>query len=388
MSSRLRLAVLFVSAPVIAFAVIGGFLGKAVARDDTYQQLRVFEDVVSLIANNYVEEVDLDKVMHGAMHGLAEGLDADSAYLKRDEVQQLESGKAAGPADIGLELTRQYYLRVVAVRDNSPAAKAGLRGGDFIRAIDGKPTRDLSAWEGTRMLQGAAGSKVTLTVIRGNAAEPHEVVVARESFTGPVATARALPDGTGYVRIVSFDQGVVDQVRARIGELTRSGATRLVVDVRSTASGTLDQGLAAARLFVAAGPLAIHEARGAERETIAATPGDGAITLPMAVLIDSGTSGPAELFVSALASAKRAELIGEKTIGRAAVQRLVKLPDGSGLWLSAARYLTAAGAPIHEKGVEPDVVVEQPEVEFGAALPATDATLDKAVDRLTMKKAA
>src|SRR5258707_15285754 len=136
MSARPRLIVMTISAPVIAFAIVGGFLGKVMARDNTYQHLKIFDDVIGLITNNYVEQVDVNKVMHGAMHGLADGLDPDSAYLTADEVKQAESGAALPAGDIGLELTRQYYLRGVSARDNSPAAKAGLRPGDYGRAFN------------------------------------------------------------------------------------------------------------------------------------------------------------------------------------------------------------------------------------------------------------
>src|SRR6266481_6818565 len=157
MSSRTRVIVMSISAPVIAFAIVGGFLGKVMAREDTYQHLKIFDDVVSLISSNYVEEADIDKVMRGAMRGLADGLDPDSAYLTVAEVKQAESGAPLPPAGVGVELTRQYYLRVIAARDNSPAAKAGLRTGDFVRMIDNQPTRDMSVWEGMRALRGAPG---------------------------------------------------------------------------------------------------------------------------------------------------------------------------------------------------------------------------------------
>ena len=123
MTSRTRLLVLAISTPVIAFAIIGGFLGQAMTRDDTYQHLRVFQDVISLVLNNYVEEVDVNRAMKGAMHGLSEGLDSDSAYLTPALVKSLDEPQ--GPADVGLELSRQYYLRVVSARDGSAAAKAG-----------------------------------------------------------------------------------------------------------------------------------------------------------------------------------------------------------------------------------------------------------------------
>src|SRR5213079_180195 len=126
--------------------------------------LKIFDDVVSLISSNYVEPANLDKVMKGAMNGLVDSLDADSAYLTPEQVKQFESSTAPATGDVGLEMTRQYYLRVIGTRDNSPAAKAGLRPGDYVRSINDVPTRDMSVWEGVRALRGAAGSKVKLTV--------------------------------------------------------------------------------------------------------------------------------------------------------------------------------------------------------------------------------
>src|SRR5947209_17639880 len=157
MSARTRLIVMTISAPVIAFAIVGGFLGNVMARDNTYQHLKIFDDVIGLITSNYVEEVNVDKVMNGAMHGLADGLDADSSYLLADDVKQISSNTPMPAGEVGLQLTRQYYLRVIAARDNSPAAKAGLRTGDYVRAINDTPTREVSVWEGMRTLRGAPG---------------------------------------------------------------------------------------------------------------------------------------------------------------------------------------------------------------------------------------
>jgi carboxyl-terminal processing protease len=388
MSSRTRLIVMSISAPVIAFAIVGGFLGKVMAREDTYQHLKIFDDVVGLITSSYVDEVNVDKVMRGAMRGLADGLDPDSAYLSPQQVKQVEGGAALPPAGVGLELTRQYYLRVIAARDNSPAAKAGLRSGDYIRMINDSPTHDMSVWEGMRALRGAAGSKVTVTVIRGNAADPHLVELTREADPTTDVTGRIAAPGIGYVRVAAVGQKTAAQVKSQIADLTKNGASKLIVDVRRTSSGSVDEGLALARLFVASGTLAIRESKNAPKETIAAAAGDGSIALPTSVLIDTGTSAAAEIFAAALAGNKRADLIGEHTIGRAATQKLVKLPDGSGLWLSTTRYLTPAGAALHEKGIEPTIAVDEPDVEFGQPPPATDAILNKAIEQLAEKKAA
>ena len=406
MTSRTRLFVLAISTPVIVFAVIGGLLGQAMTRDENYQYLRVFDDVLSLVLNNYVEEVDVTDAMKGAMIGLADGLDADSAYLTPALVKNLESNDAAGPfgakpgsiADVGLELTRQYYLRVVSARDGSPAAKAGLRTGDYVRAIDGRPTRDMSAFEGNRLLYGAQGTKVALLVIRGNAADPHEIALVRERRGGPEITSRMADASTGYVRIIDFSKQTSTLLKQNLDALTKSGAQRYVIDLRGSARGDLDDGVEAARLFVKKGTLATKQSKGnvaeksadkgVHREVIASQPSDGAVTAPVALLTDAGTSGAGEVFAAALEGNDRATLIGGGTLGRAARQRLVKLPDGSGLWLSHIRYLTPAGNQLHEKGLEPDIDVDQPDVEFGSEAPTSDPVLQKALEHLSQKKAA
>lgn len=384
MTFRTRLTVLLISTPVLAFVLVGGLIGKTRSGDQQFQHLRVFDDVVSLVLNNYVEEVKVDRVMEGAMRGLADGLDADSAYLTPRQVRAIEAGDTPPDGDVGLELTRQYYLRVIAARDGSSAAKAGLQTGDYVRAVDGKPTRDMSVFEGSRLLRGQPGSKVTLTVIRGNAADPHDVVLVREKVSGPQVTSRLIGD-TGYVRIAAFRNGVAEDLRRQVADLTKGGAKSLVIDIRRTAEGPLDNGIAAARLFVKSGTLAIkagREGQGQAKETITANPGDGSIELPVTLLVTTGTSGAAELFAAALDGNKRAELVGERTLGRAAVQKLVKLPEYRGLWLTYARYLRPTGEPIHGKGLEPDLQIEEPDVEFGAAAPETDPILDAALERL------
>ena len=377
-----RLIVLLVSAPLIAILVVGGVLSHAAARDTIFQHLRVFEDVVSLVMNNYVETVDSKQIMGGAMHGLAEGLDPESAFLTPDQVAAIERGEAEPRGRVGLELTRQYYLRVVAARDGSPAARAGLRPGDYIRSIDEKPTRDMSTFTGARLLKGAPGSRVTLSVIRGSAAEPHDVVLVREELKPVAPTARLVRDGIALLRVPSFAASTPAQVLQRFKALDEQHARHVIVDLRAAADGSLESGIAAARLFVAEGVLGAHESR-STKSSIAARAGDGSIKVPVTLLVDGGTSGPAELFAAALAGNGRATLIGERTSGRASMQELVKLPDGSGLWLTTSRYLTPKDAVIHGKGLTPDVVVEAAEAEFGAPPPARDPILDKAIEHAT-----
>jgi carboxyl-terminal processing protease len=388
MSRSTRRIVLWISTPVVAFAIIGGVLSKATAREDTYPQLRIFADVVDKITGDYVDKVNVDKVMTGAMHGLADSLDPDSAYLNPDQVKQIESNTALPAGDVGLDLTRQYYLRVIATRDGSPADKAGLRTGDYVRIIGDMPTREMSVFEGMRRLRGAPGTKVTLTIIRGSTTDPHVVELTREAIPTTDVTSKIAAPGVGYLRVAAVGPRTAEQAKARIADLMKGGATKLIVDVRRASGGSLDGGIALAKLFVPTGTLTIKEARGADKETIAAGNGDGSVNLPTTLLIDTGTSGGAELFASALVGNKRADLIGEHTIGRAAQQKLVRLPDGSGLWLTTTRFLTPSGGPLQEKGLEPTVAVDEPDVEFGQPAPTTDPILDKALERLGQKKAA
>ncbi len=385
MSPRTRLIVLSISTPLLLFVLVGGLLGARIQPEPTTEQsLRVFEDVVSLIVHNYVEDANVDKVMDGAMRGLADGLDADSAYLQPAQVRAVESGERLPDGDVGLDLTRQYYLRVIAAREGSPAARAGLLPGDFVRAIDGKPTRDLSVYEGMRMLRGAPGSKVSVLVIRGNAADPHVIDLVREKPKPLAVSGRMVNGNVGYVRIPAFDATTVDALRRQVAELAAAGAAKLILDVRQTSEGPLDSGLAAAGLFVPPGTtIAMRAGRGQEKAPVVSE-GGAPITMPAVVLINLGTSGAAELFAAALSGAERAKTIGEHTNGRAGLQKLVKLPQGSGLWLTYATYTTSRGDAIHEKGLTPAIEVEEAEVEFGkvANPAAADPVIEKALATL------
>jgi carboxyl-terminal processing protease len=347
--------------------------------------------------------------MEGAMRGLADGLDPDSAYLTAAEVKSIDPGEPKPAGEVGVELTRQYYLRVIAARDDSPAARAGLQTGDYVRAIDGKPARDLSVFEGMRLLRGAPGTKVTLTVIRGNAAEPRQIELVREKIAAPAVSGKMLQGDLGYIRIAAFGPDVAARVRAQAADLQKAGAKHLIVDVRRTAEGPYESGIETARLFVKSGTLAMVAGRdpqapeppsasapppprpadtpvkvsaAAIKETIAAKAGDGAIALPVTVLVTTGTSGAAELFAAALDGNSRADLVGERTLGRAGLQKLVRLPDGRGLWLTYARYLTPGGEVIQGRGLTPDAAVDEPDLDFDQIKPATDAVLDAAIQRI------
>jgi carboxyl-terminal processing protease len=381
--------VLLISTPIVAFVTVGGILGAQRPAGRDFPHRDTFEDVLSLIMQAYVEPADMNKVLEGAMRGLADSLDTSSSYLVPEEVRAIEANTAPPAGDVGLVVTRQYWLRVVGVRDGSPAAKAGLQTGDFVRMIDGKPTRDISTVAGNRLLRGAPGSKVSVTVIRGNVADPHVFDLVRTTPGGDAVSQKPLPNGGAHVRVASFGAAAVAGLKTMFEGLAKAKVGYAVIDLRGTADGRPEDGIAAARLFVKSGVIAVRGGREAERTKIEAGAGDGAITMPVALLVSNGTANAAELFSAALVGNNRAELVGEPTAGLAAVQKLVKLPENHGLWLTYQRYFTVDGkTAIHERGLRPTFGVEIPRLGFDELPPATDEPLAKAADRVrgTLKK--
>ncbi len=384
MTDRTRFVLLMVTAPILAYTLVGGLLGRVVAREGTYQHLRVFEDVVSLVNNNYVEEVETERVMQGALWGLAEGLDPQSMYLTEDEARTYDSAGVPGEVGIGVTLTRQYYVQIVAARDGSPADDAGLVPGDFLRSIADNPTRTMSTVRANQLLRGAPGSTVRLSVIRGNAAEPMDIDVRRGADRSANVTSRIVTPGVGYIRIAEFDETTPDAIESAADALGGQGATKLVVDLRGTAIGAFEAGIASAALFTDSETLVIRETSTAQRpvDRGAAPP---SILVPVVVLTNPGTAGAAEVFAAALIDTERADTVGLRTAGRAAEQTLVHLPGGGGLLLSSTRYLAPSGSPIHRTGVEPAVAVPTPMIELGQPRAGSDEdpVLDRALEHLT-----
>lgn len=394
MSRRTRLFAVFASTPLVILVMVGGLLGTA--RTATGQQgvehLKVFYDVLKLTVAAYVEPPDMEKVMDGAMRGLADGLDPMTSYLPPDEVVALESGAVAPQGALGLTVTKRFWLMIVGVRDGSPAARAGLMTGDFIRAINDIPTRDMSAHTGTTLLAGAPGTPTKLLVFRANAAEPHTVELTREVPGTDRANGKRLPGGESYVRISSFGAGALDQLRTSLTAAGATGTTAVIIDIRGTADGRPEEGIAAARLFVKSGTLATRAVRQSAPVVTTAGPGDGTLTMPVVLMVSNGTANAAEVFAAALLDNKRATLVGEPTAGLASAQSLVKLPDGHGLLLTTARYVRSDNTPIHTRGLRPEILVETPLVPFEdapgtrqpQALPRVgdDPVLAKAIETL------
>jgi len=386
MSPRGRLVVALVSTLLVAYVAVGSLLGR-VFGDTTYGQLAVFNEVVRLVLDAYVEPVNIDRAMMGARMGLTDALDGDSAYLDADELRAYQQPAKEGEAELGVVLTRRFsFLMVAATRASSPAAKAGVKPGDIIKTIDGRHSRSLSPPSGQRLLRGEPGSIVKLTLLRAGS-DPIDLSVVRERLVAVAPERRMLADATGYIKVAEFTPRAAEEVKSEIDALRRAGAHALVLDLRGSGAGAPADGVKIAELFLKGGPVGKLTGTREEEQVFTADPARSAWDRPLAVLVDTGTGGAAEVVTSALLDAGRGPIVGEHTFGRAGVQKIVPLTDG-GLLLTVARYVSPKGTAIHGKGIEPTVEVDVPDREEDEAAPAGDPILDKALEVLKNPPAA
>jgi carboxyl-terminal processing protease len=383
MSPRSRLLVALVSTALTGYVLLGSLLGRVLG-DSTYGQLALFNEVVRHVIEDYVEPVNVDRALAGARLGLTEALDGDSFYLDQEEFLAWQQAPQGNQADVGLLLTRRLgFLMVVAPRPGSPAEKAGVRPGDIVKSIDARHTRPLAPFVGHRLLQGAPGSIVKVTLLRAGS-DPIELSLVRERLAPAAVKGRVLETGTGYVKVPEITGRAAEDIRGELETLRRAGARRLVLDLRGAAFGAPADGVKVAELFLRGGVVTrLAGAKHAE-EVLSADPSRAAWDGPLAALVDTGTAGAGELVAAALLDAGRAEVVGQRTFGRAPFQKAVALPEG-GLVVTVAKYASPKGVAIHGKGVEPSVAVELPEAEdeeAEAAPPARDLVLEKALEVL------
>jgi carboxyl-terminal processing protease len=381
MSHRTRLLVALVSTGLIGYIAVGSLLGRVLG-DTSYGQLAIFNEVVRLVLDAYVEPVNVDRAMAGARLGMSDALDGDSSYLDAEEFRLYQQPSKEAEAEIGVVLTRRFsFVMVVAPRPGSPAEKAGLRTGDILKTIDERHTRPMPAVVAERLLRGAPGSSVKLGVLRAGA-DPFDVTVVRERVLPVAAQGRMLEGGTGYVKVADFTPTTAEEVRTHVEELKRDGAAHMVLDLRGAAWGAPADGVRVAEIFLQGGPVAKLVGRRTEERLLQADAARSAWSGPLVALVDNGTSGPGEIVAAALVDAGRAKLVGEHTFGRASVSKTVALPEG-GLVLTVAKYVSPKGTSIHGEGLAPSVPVamereEDEDLPEGAAKP--DRILEKALE--------
>src|SRR5262249_36120760 len=369
MSLRKKFTIISLSAALAIYTIAGAWLATRAQQpaNDPGAQQRIFESVLQHIQNDYVDEPNMEKVRAGALRGLAYGLDPYSTYLTPEQVNDFRAEKKGGQVGIGAELS-QYasYLYVVAPVKGSPADQAGVRAGDVIEYIDNKATRDISLYDARQLLNGAPGSEVKLRILRTNA-RPMTVAVKRGTFRAPAAEARLDAGKIGILRINSLDAGEAADAKARLQDLMKQGAQKIIIDLRSVAGGEIQEGVTGANFFISSGPLARPIRR--EEKVLKAFEADSKVSLlngPVVVLIDTGTAGAAEVVASAFVERKRGDVVGEKSFGAGAEQELFTLRDGDGLLLTTVKWASGSGKPFlgedrAHSGVAHTVEVKRPE---------------------------
>ncbi len=370
MSFRSKFALVLLSATLALYTVVGGWISTRAQQpaNDPNAQLRIFESVLQHIQNDYVDEPNMEKVRAGALRGLAYGLDPYSTYLTPDQVRDFSSNGKDSQVGIGAELSQvASYLYVIAPMKGSPADQAGVRAGDIIEYIDGKATRDISLYDAKQLLNGATGSEVKLRILRANA-KPLTLSVKRGSFRDPAVEARMESGKIGVLRINSLGEGEAADARTRTQDLIKQGAQKIVIDLRGTAGGSLNEAVAVANLFVKDGTLA--ETTGREGKALKTFTADPKLTIfpgAIVVLIDGGTAGAAEVVASAILERNRGRVVGEKSFGAGAEQQLFTLRGGDGLLLTTIKWASASGKPFlgedrAHSGVTPSDEVKRPEL--------------------------
>jgi carboxyl-terminal processing protease len=349
---------------------VGGFVHvRASSNEGAYRQLSVYSEVLSRIRLEYVEEPNIPVVTEGALHGLLESLDANSSYLSADEYKRYKTMKNDGKADIGATVSKRFgYAAVVAVIPGGPADKAGVENSDIIESIEGKTTHDMSLAEIHGLLAGEVGSTITVAVVRPRRAEPQKIVITRDVVNIPPASDKMLADNAGYIQVDSFPEGESQEIATRIRDLQKQGAKKIVLDLRNAAGGAESEGIATANLFLDHGTITYLQGQKYPRQAFNADPAKDITKLPVAVLVNRGTAGPAEIVASAILENARGDVVGDKTFGDGSVQKLIEMPDSSALILSIAKYYSPGGKAIQDVSVTPNVLVADT-VEDDAGLP-------------------
>jgi carboxyl-terminal processing protease len=373
MSTKLKITIITSSLAILLFTVVGSFVNvRASSNDGAYRQLSVYSEVLSRIRLEYVEEPNIAGVTDGALHGLLESLDANSSYLSPSEYKQYKSMKNEGRADIGADVSKRFgYAAVVAVVPGGPADKGGVENSDIIESIDGKSTHDMSLAEIHSILAGEPGSTVSLAVVRPRRAEPQKIVVTRDVVTIPPVSDKMLADNVGYVKVDSFPPGKSQEIAAKIRELQKQGATKLVLDLRNAAGGEESEGVATANLFLDHGTITYLQGQKYPRQAFNADPAKDITKLPVAVLVNRSTAGPAEIVAAAVLENARGDVVGDKTFGDGSVQKLIEMPDNSALILSVAKYYSPSGKAIQDAAVTPNVMIADA-VDDDSGLPDED----------------
>ena len=350
---------------LVLFMLLGPYcLSKVSARDKSvYKEIKTFNEILELVQKNYVDKVDATTLMQGAINGMIRTLDPHSAYMTPDMYKELEVETQGQFGGIGIEITiLKDVLTVVSPIEGTPAFKAGIKPGDQIIKINGESTKDITIIEAVKKLRGPKNTKVTITITRENLPQPKDITLTRDVIQIRTVRSDVYEQSIGYIRIASFHERTADDVRKALRDLENRAKPLkgLVLDLRNNPGGLLTQAIEVSDLFLTSGVIVSTRGRSAAMETKAEARNSGSaeVTSPMVVIVNEGTASAAEIVAGALQDNRRAVVIGTQTFGKASVQTVIPLDDGSALKLTTARYYTPNGRSIQAEGIKPDIAVK------------------------------
>jgi carboxyl-terminal processing protease len=396
--SRFFKRVVFVSSVAIFAAVVLGFGLSEVGlfgvhaggdQDGAYRQMRVYAEVLKKIQTDYVTEPKVNDVTTGALHGLLESLDSDSSYLTPTEYKIYKDRPTTGVAQVGINVSKRFgYATVVSVLPGSPADHEHIADGDVIESIGEQSTRELSLAVIRLMLEGKPGTTVSVSVVRPRKSDPDKVTLTRYIATpAPMAEQQYENSTILYLKPGQLTAARVDEIAAKIKNAGKN--RKVLLDLRDSSGDDAEQGVRLANFFLKQGTIATLEGQKFPTQTFTADPAKALTDAPVAVLVNRGTYGAAEIAAGAILDAKRGDVVGERTFGEGSVQKTIELPDGAALLLTVAKYESPDGKKIEDDAVTPSVAVEEPiqDDDQGAAPAKGDEPLNKALGLLKAKSA-
>jgi len=363
---KVALSVLFVSIFILGFLI--GAQGKRTISggDDKeiYQYLKTFSDVIDIVKKNYVEEVKDKDVVYAAIKGILESLDAHSSFLPPEMYKEMQSETKGEFGGIGIEITiKDGFPTVITPIEDTPAYKEGLKAGDHIIKIDGKPTKNMSLIDVVKMIRGAKGKPVILTVVREGFTAPKDYRVVRDIIVVKSVKYRMLEDDYGYIRIVQFQERTARDLENAFKELVKMNKDKalkgIILDLRNDPGGLLEQAVEVSDKFIEDGLIVYIEGRKKDDKAMKFYARKNNDYLgPLVVLVNEGSASASEIVAGALQDYKRAIVVGSKTFGKGSVQTVFPLGDGSAVRLTTAKYFTPKGRSIQAEGITPDIIVD------------------------------
>lgn len=360
-SKEFRWGTFFFVALIIGL-VVGGGTFRAATGSESYQHLKIFTEVLSLVESNYVESVDPQTLIYGAVRGMLKELDPHTAFMTEDMFREMQVDTKGEFGGLGITISVQNdMLTVISPIEDTPAWHAGIKAGDTITKVDGEPTKDMTISEAVKKMRGVPGTSVVITIMRKGFKEPRDFTIVRDIIKLKSVKSRILDDKVAYVRITSFQERTDADLRAAIKEMwaENDNLQGLILDLRNNPGGLLDQAVKVSGQFMDKGKLVVYtKGRKPSNNTEYTVRKSGARTdYPMVVLVNRGSASASEIVAGALQDWERAVILGSPTFGKGSVQTVIPLEDGSGLRLTTAKYYTPKGRSIQNTGIVPDIEV-------------------------------